>query len=111
MRSTLLPEVSYQLVALAPDGAVGGWRRVGSYPDLDSALRAQVDDVVAQLAGNDGWLVTCEHLIIGPGPDGAVRVAGAVTELGADPASDRVPAPYDELDTRRWLLSAACLID
>ena len=111
MHSGLPHDVSYQLVALAPDGAIGGWRRVGSYPDLDSALRAQVDDVVAQLAGNDGWLVTCEHLIIGPGPDGSVRVAGAVTEVGADPGSDRVPAAYDELDTRRWLLSAACLTD
>jgi hypothetical protein len=109
MRTRLPTESGYQLVALAPDGALGRWRRVGGYPDLDSALRAQVDDVLAQLAANDGWLVTCEHLIIGPGPDGQPRIAGAVTEVGADPASDHVPAPYDEADTRRWLLASASL--
>jgi hypothetical protein len=109
MRTGLPPEPSYQLVALAPDGAVGRWRRVGAYRDLDGALRAQVDDVLAQLAANDGWLVTCEHLIIGPGPDGQVRVAGAVTEVGADPGSDHIPAPYDAPETRRWLLAAASL--
>lgn len=111
MRTELPQEAGYQLVALAPDGAVGGWRRVGAYADLDSTLRAQVDDVIAQLAANDGWLITCEHLIIGAGPDGKVRVAGAVTEVGADPASDRIPAPYDEPATRRWLLAAASLKD
>ena len=103
------PTDCYQLVALASSGGIGGWRRLGAFPDLDSALRAQVEDVLAQLAANDGWLVTCEHLIIGPGPDGTPRVASAITEVGADPASDRVPAPYDEVDTRRWLLAAASL--
>lgn len=108
MRIEPANEASYQLVALASDGAVGGWRRLGGYPDLDSTLRAQVEDVLVQLAANDGWLVSCEHLIIGPGPDGQNRVASAVTEVGADPASG-VPDPYDEPDTRRWLLAASSL--
>lgn len=99
----------FQLVALAPGGAIGGWQRLGDFPDLDSTLRAQVDDVMAQLAANDGWLVTCEYLVIGPGPDGTTRVTSAVSQVGADPSSDRVPAPYDERDTRRWLLAAAGL--
>lgn len=107
---TDLPDPSgYQLVALAPDGAVGGWRTVGAYRDLDSALRGHVEDVLDQLAANDGWLVCCEYLIIGPGPDGQTRVTSAVTEIGADPRSDSVPDPYDEPATRRWLLAAARL--
>lgn len=101
--------IAYQLVALAPDGAIGGWRRVGSYPDLDTTLRAHVEDVLEQLAANDGWLVCREYLIIGPGPDGRTRVTSAVTEIGADPSSHRVPDPYDEPTTRRWLLAAASL--
>jgi hypothetical protein len=98
----------FQLIALTPMavGRPGGWRDLGRYPDLESALRARVDDVLAQLVNNDGWLITAEHLLIGPGPDGRNVVAGHVTELGADPASDRVPDPYDELATRRWLLAA-----
>lgn len=99
----------YQLVALASGGAIGGWQRLGAFPDLDILLRAQVDDVMAQLAANDGWLITCEYLVIGPGPDGVTRVTSAVSQVGADPSSDRVPAPYDERDTRRWLLAAAGL--
>jgi hypothetical protein len=109
MTTALADLTRYQLVALAPDGAVGGWRRVGSYHDLDSTLRAHVEDVLDQLAANDGWLVCREYLIIGPGPDGRMRVTSAVTEIGADPHSDRVPDPYDEPATRRWLLAAASL--
>lgn len=109
MTSPICPNDCYQVVALASSGAPGSWRRLGAFPDLDSALRAQVEDVLVQLAANDGWLVTCEHLIIGPGSDGSPRVTSAITEVGADPASDRVPAPYDEVDTRRWLLAAASL--
>lgn len=109
MTTELADPIGYQLVALAPDGAVGGWRRVGSYPDLDSTLRAHVEDVLEQLAANDGWLVCREYLIIGPGPDGRMRATSAVTEIGADPRSDSVPHPYDEPATRRWLLAGASL--
>ena len=99
----------FQLIALTPapvGRAAGGWRDLGRYQDQESALRARVEDVLAQLANNDGWLVTAEHLLIGPGSDGQTTVAGHVTQLGADPASDRVPDPYDEPATRRWLLAA-----
>jgi hypothetical protein len=97
---------TYQLIALASHGEVAGWRLVGRYPDLDSTLRARVDDVITQLANNDGWLITCEHLLLGPGHDGPTSVGSHVTQLGADPTSDRVPQPYDERATREWLLAA-----
>lgn len=104
------PDRSYQLVALPCPSrraeAPVGWRHVGAYADLETTLRARVDDVMAQLEAADGWLVTCEHLVIGPGPDGATRVASHVTQLGADPASDRVPDPHDGSAARRWLLAA-----
>src|SRR4051812_38372351 len=90
---------SYQLIALArPRSAAPalGWRHLGHYPALDDALRARVTDVLEQLAANDGWLVTVEHLVIGPGPDGPATVLGHITEIGADPAEDRVPDPYNE---------------
>jgi hypothetical protein len=98
-----------RLVALSRDGAAGRWRDLGSYPDLDSALLARVEDVLAQLAANDGWLITCEHLVIGHDAGGVPTVASHVTQLGADPASDAIPAPHNEPETRRWLLAASGL--
>jgi hypothetical protein len=104
------PRGSYQLIALPCAGrrtaARAGWRHLGAYADLETTLRARVEDVMAQLEAADGWLVTCEHLVIGPGPDGATRVVPHVTQLGADPATDRVPDPHDGPATRRWLLAA-----
>lgn len=100
---------SFQLIALAPGGAAGRWRDLGSYPDLDSALLARVDDVLAQLAGNDGWLVTCEHLVISSGGDATPRVASHVTQLGAEPTGDRIPEPHNALEIRHWLLAASGL--
>jgi hypothetical protein len=100
---------SYQLIALGRPLAgepTLAWRHLGHYPALDEALRGRVDDVLAQLAANDGWLVTVEHLVIGPGPDGPATVLGHITEIGADPAEDRVPDPYDEAGARRWLMAA-----
>ena len=67
------------------------WRSVGRYPDLDQAVRARIEDVLAQLVTN-GWLVTAEHLVIGPGADGPATVYCCMTELGADPTSD-LPSP------------------
>src|SRR4051794_7301207 len=102
-------EGEYQLIALNRAGdnePALAWRHLGHYPALDKALRARVDDVLAQLAANDGWLVTVEHLVIGPGADGPATVHGHITELGADPAEDRVPDPYDEAGARRWLMAA-----
>lgn len=105
---------TYQLIALNPGGAgdsSAGWRHLGHHPDLETALRARVEDVLHQLAGRDGWLVTAEHLVIGPGPDGPATIFGHVTEIGADPASDRAPDPHNEAGARRWLLSAHHLND
>jgi hypothetical protein len=96
----------YQLIALPDAGRTGPWRHLGTHPDLESALRARVEDVITQLAANDGWLITCEHFVIGPGPEGPATVFGHVTEIGADPAVDHVPDPHNEAGARRWLLSA-----
>lgn len=105
---------TYQLIALtharAADRSVG-WRHLGHHPHLEAALRARVEDVLAQLAANDGWLISAEHLIIGAGPDGPATVFGHVTEIGADPASDRIPDPHNEAGARAWLLAAHRLSD
>lgn len=102
----------YQLIALhLPStrhrvrGDQGAWRYLGHHPDLDATLRARVEDVLAQLAANDGWLIQVEHLIVGPGPDGPATISCCVSELGADPRSDRIPAPFDLSGARRWLLA------
>lgn len=100
---------TYQLIALPRGGnrsRKGDWRHLGTHLDLASALRARVEDVLTQLAANDGWLILCEHLVIGPGPDGPATVFGHVTEIGADPAADRVPDPHNEAGARQWLLAA-----
>lgn len=102
----------YQLFAVTTVGAASGpvgWRYRGDYADLESAIRARVEDVLAQLASNDGWLINAEHLILGPGHDGPATRHTYVTELGADPASDRVPNPHNEPAMRRWLLAAHAL--
>ena len=60
-------------------------------------------DIEARLEQNDGWLLTCEHLIVGPDLDGSINCWPYLVSLGADPASDRVPAPYDRDDWKQWL--------
>jgi hypothetical protein len=103
----------YQLIALH-DGSTSDqlrWRHLGRYGDLDQAVRARIDDVLAQLAGHDGWRIHVQHLIVGPGPDGPATVHCFVTDLGPDPADDVVPEPHDEPALRRWLLAAHALTD
>jgi hypothetical protein len=95
-----------QFVVLAPAArAADGWRLVGRYPTYDDAVHACIDDVIAQLEANDGWLITCDHLIVGPGSGGDTGCWPHVSRLGADPGSDRVPAPYDRAAWRSWLVS------
>lgn len=101
----------YQLVAL--DAPVSGhpqrkalWRDLGTFPDLTGALRARVDDVLEQLAANDGWLVEVEHLLIGPDPDGSVTVRSCLSSVGADPHSEHVPEPFEPGKVRDWLLAS-----
>jgi hypothetical protein len=93
---------TFLLLALQPSTRVG-WRIVGRYPDYPSAQRAHVDDVLAQLDGNDGWLLTCEHLLIGPDLDGSIGCWPQLVSVGADPSSDRIPDPYDRAGWQHWL--------
>ena len=106
---TIADPAPYRLFAVTTVGAESGpvgWRYRGHYADLQAAVLARVEDVLAQLAASDGWLINTEHLIIGPGHDGPATLHLYVTELGADPDSDRVPSPHNEPAMRRWLLSA-----
>ncbi len=106
------PTAPYQLLGLSitrTDASFVGWRKLGRYCDLETAVRARVEDVLQQLAANDGWLINAQHLIIGPGHDGPATVHNYVSEIGADPADDRVPTPHNEPALRRWLLSAHSL--
>jgi hypothetical protein len=93
---------AFLLLALQPSTTVG-WRIVGRYPDYPSAQRAHVDDVLAQLDGNDGWLITCEHLLIGPDLDGSIGCWPQLVSVGADPSSDQIPDPYDRAGWQHWL--------
>ncbi len=99
---------TFQLIALSSANSLEPAvpRHLGSHPDLESALRRRVEDVLAQLAANDGWLITAQHLVIGPGPDGTPLVCSHVCEIGADPAADCVPDPHNEPAARSWLLAA-----
>jgi hypothetical protein len=109
MTNTAAP---YQLLALKisrSDASFVAWRRLGRYRDLETAVRARVEDVLQQLAANDGWLINAQHLIIGPGHDGPATVHSYISEVGADPGDDRVPTPHNEPALRRWLLSAHSL--
>ncbi len=102
----------YQLLALTTtrtDASFVAWRTVGRYCDLETAVRARVEDTLQQLAHNDGWLTTAQHLIIGPGHEGPATLHNYITEIGADPADDHVPSPHNEPALRRWLLSAHSL--
>lgn len=102
----------FQLLALTTvrrSGQPVDWRHLGRYPDLETAVRARIEDVLAQLAANDGWLINAQHLVIGPGLDGPGTLHCYVSEIGADPADDRVPSPHNEPALRQWLLSAHCL--
>lgn len=92
----------FLVLALQPDADIG-WRVVGRYLDYPSAQRAHVDDVLAQLDGNDGWLITCEHLLIGPDLDGSIGCWAQLVSVGADPSSDRIPDPYDRAGWQQWL--------
>lgn len=103
--TTAPTDLPYVVLALG-DGTPRAWRRVGRYRDLDAAVRARVEDVLAQLEAHDGWLVFTEHLVFGPGPGGPASVFSYATEIGADPSSDRVPEPFNVEGTRRWLLAA-----
>lgn len=91
------------LVLAVHPGEGTGWHLVGRYVDFDAAVAGRIDDVLERLEDNDGWLVTCEHLIVGPDLDGSVRVWPQVASLGADPSSDRIPDPYDREAWRGWL--------
>ncbi|MCW2586570.1 MAG: hypothetical protein JWN55_2086 [Frankiales bacterium] len=102
----------FQLLALITvrrSGQPVSWRHLGHYPDLETAVRARVEDVLAQLAVNDGWLVNAQHLVIGPGDDGPATLHCYVSEVGVDPSDEKVPSPHNEPALRRWLLSAHCL--
>lgn len=99
----------YQLLRVSVargDEPAAACRNLGRYDDLEAAVRARVEDVLRQLAANDGWLVHAEHLIIGPGEEGPATVHHYISGVGADPADDRVPSPHNEPALRRWLLSA-----
>ena len=91
------------LVLALQSGTAIGWRLVGRYLDYPSAQRAHVHDVLAQLDGNDGWLLTCEHLLIGPDLDGSIGCWPQLVSVGADPSSDRIPDPYDRAGWQQWL--------
>ena len=93
----------FAVLALLP-GSGAGWQLVGRYEDFDAAIEGRIDDVLMQLEAHDGWLTTCEHLIVGPDLDGSVGVWPQTTSLGADPSSDRIPDPYDRDAWRQWLL-------
>ena len=102
----------FQLLALTTVRGAGqpvSWRQLGHHHDLESAVRARVEDVLAQLAANDGWLINAQHLIVGPGADGPSTVHSYVSEVGADPGDDKVPSPHNEAALRHWLLSAHSL--
>lgn len=90
------------VLALAAPGAAS-WRTVGRYANYEAATRAHIDDTLDQLERNDGWLLTCEHLLIGPDVDGRISCWPQVVSLGADPRSDRVPDPYDRQAWATWL--------
>jgi hypothetical protein len=92
----------FLVLALQPSATIG-WRVVGRYLDYPSAQRAHVGDVLAQLDGNDGWLLTCEHLLIGPDLDGSIGCWPQLVSVGADPSSDRIPDPYDRAGWQHWL--------
>ena len=102
-------DLPFTLIAMTSPSAIEPRthaRQVGQFPSLKAALRGRVNDVLAQLAANDGWLITAEHLIVGPGDPPRAEVYRYVTQVGSDPGSDRVPLPYDPEATRRWLLAA-----
>lgn len=84
-------------------GACASWRLVGRYGDFDTAVAARIEDVLSQLEANDGWLITADHLIIGPDLDGSIGMWPQTSSLGADPGSDRIPDPYDRASWRQWL--------
>jgi hypothetical protein len=100
VRSDVRP---FAVLALCPDEEAG-WQLVGRYPDFDAAIEGRIEDDLTQLEANDGWLTTCDHLVVGPDLDGSFGVWPQTTSLGADPGSDRIPDPYDRDAWRQWLL-------
>jgi hypothetical protein len=103
---------AYQLLALRicdTEPSVPAWHNLGCFADLETAVRARVENVLQQLAANDGWMITSQHLIIGPGHDGPATPHSYVSQVGADPGDDRVPSPHNEPALRRWLLAAHTL--
>lgn len=105
--STSPRALPYELISVGPGSLEPRVRRsLGFFADLEQALRARVEDVLAHLAANDGWLVTAEHLIVGPGPMGPVTAHPCFTEIGVDPATLLLPLPGDVESSRAWLLAA-----
>lgn len=101
-RSTVEPARPFAVLALHP-GEDAGWHLVGRYPDFDAAIEARIEDVLARLEASDGWLITSDHLVVGPDLDGSVGVWPQTTCLGADRSSDRIPGPYNRVAWRQWL--------
>jgi hypothetical protein len=104
----------YLLLALTTVRGAGrpvDWRHLGHHADLETAVRARIDDVLEQLARNDGWLINSQHVIVGPGVDGPATVHSYASEVGADPSDDKVPDPHNEAALRHWLLMAHSLTD
>lgn len=102
----------FQLLALTTvrgGGRPVSWRHLGRHRDLEAAVRARVEDVLAQLNANDGWLINAQHLIVGPGADGPATLHSYISEVGADPGDDTVPSPHNEAAVRTWLLAAHSL--
>ena len=106
------PRGPYHLLALTTvrgGGRSVAWRLLGHHEDLETAVRARIEDVLEQLALNDGWLINSQHLIVGPGVDGPATLHSYVSEVGADPGDDKVPSPHNEPALRHWLLNAHSL--
>lgn len=99
--------MTYRVVGIDGDAT----RVVGDFPDYRAALRARVDDVMAQLEVL-GWTWTrAEHVIIGPGVDGPRTVHPACTEVGVDGADSRIVTSAEVDGVRAWLLAAHHLDD
>lgn len=92
--------MAYQLIRLS---GVGDRQLIGDYDTYTAALHARRDDVIAQLAANDGWWLRVEHVIVGPGALGTNTEHPFCTELGVDPARGALPTPLDLDDARHWL--------
>jgi len=91
--------MNYQLIAIDRAGS----RSLGRYRSYRAAVEAGDADTVAQLAAGGGWRRRIEHLIVGPGADGAEAGHPQCVELGV--ARDRgvPPGPEDLREAEQWL--------